>query len=306
MKNREKRNNQENNIKKEKKGGKKLQNPSKNFSFDKDNLDNNGDIFSNIKKTSGLSLSGVKIVKNSSIPVKNKVPALTIGNEVHFSHGSFSPDTRLGKKIISHELFHVHQQRTSKTRNQRSRNDYLKLESEADHFANKTEKGERTNLSTAPLKVSSPAMQMWGYKNRGLKFWKKTDDEVAEEKNTQQEAPVVKSNEQKEGIGDKISPYKDIGLGAKKLSDSSDVGEKMKDFSKIDGFGEGKIGVGTKLSMLGAASDTLNAGKAGFGAWKDFRKVKFSKDKGGKGWQGAMRSAGRGTRNLAGLASDGL
>ncbi|MCP4214823.1 MAG: DUF4157 domain-containing protein, partial [bacterium] len=59
---------------------------------------------------------GVQIHENSASAVSLGALAYTRGNDIHFAPGQFRPNTSEGKKLLSHELGHVVQQREGRVK----------------------------------------------------------------------------------------------------------------------------------------------------------------------------------------------
>ena len=64
----------------------------------------------------GTDFSGVRIHTDSSASQMNKsiqAKAFTVGNDIYFSKGRFSPESASGKELLAHELTHTIQQGAS-------------------------------------------------------------------------------------------------------------------------------------------------------------------------------------------------
>ncbi len=89
-------------------------------------------LINNIYLLYGLDLENVKIHTGpyaEEITHKTGAEALTMGNDIYFSSGSFAPQTEKGKELLLHELEHVNQFR--KGQNLTFREDFEKSELEA-------------------------------------------------------------------------------------------------------------------------------------------------------------------------------
>ena len=59
----------------------------------------------------GADLSQVRVLNNSALVNGTGAQAYTVGSDIHFATGAYSPDTPEGRKLLAHELAHVVQQK---------------------------------------------------------------------------------------------------------------------------------------------------------------------------------------------------
>lgn len=325
-------------LREKRKSGKSFPANKKEYSFNEGKLNAPEDVLSRFSRKTGHNFSAVKLKRNSEHARKLGVKAFTHGNDIHFGQNDYAPNTTLGRKIISHELMHVVQQSKQQTNKlKHSDTSYESHEKDADAKAKNIESADAQVKSTAPIVVKSPALQAWGYKDRGFKFWKKSDKEKEAAKAEEQAIPhnPAEESEAKAQPEEKKAPALDptakevdtgtklsTGAGAAKVVQGSIDADKAG--KPVTGKKSGALGLtGHKIggvaaekiadaggSVMGSASAVLgltSVGKATKGVVKDFKKGKFdSEEEGGVGKQGMLRSAGRGVRNAASVASAGL
>jgi len=142
------------------------------------------DFRSKMESSFNEDFSNIEIVKSSRVAKQMNTTAFTQGNKIHFAPGAFNSTSKNGKKIISHELAHVKQQRQGRVKNRYSgvdatNSEDFKLENEAIKFAEKANAGESLNLSrsskaSSTFSTSSPVQ--FYTKIKGKKYDRVSDD----------------------------------------------------------------------------------------------------------------------------------
>ncbi|NMM47263.1 eCIS core domain-containing protein [Marinigracilibium pacificum] len=107
------------------------------------------EIKSNMEANFGVDFSNVKIFINDKSAIEIGALAYTQGDEIHFAPGHYNPYSPEGKKLLSHELTHVVQQRQGRVQPGKKQNkggysinsDQL-LEREADLMSEKVATGK--------------------------------------------------------------------------------------------------------------------------------------------------------------------
>ena len=108
----------------------------------------------------GEDFSDVNIHKDSSQSKELNAHAHTQGNDIHFAHGMYNPESQKGQELLGHELTHVVQQREGRVQPTVQKkgvniNDDEGLEKEADEMGVKAAKGEKTGVAGAAASGSS-------------------------------------------------------------------------------------------------------------------------------------------------------
>ena len=58
----------------------------------------------------GIDLGAVRIHRDSDVAPRIQATAFTVGSDIHFAPGRYSPETSAGRRLLAHELAHVIQQ----------------------------------------------------------------------------------------------------------------------------------------------------------------------------------------------------
>lgn len=237
--------------------GKKLESPNILGGYD-----NEVDLSYYSEKT-GENLNDVQVHFNSQKARGIGSKAFAHGNDIHFSDFNKGTNNEEQQRILSHELVHILHQRKGKVNyfdKDSAEKNYNHLENDANSKGAALSRGQSISVGAAGTKAS-PVMQMWGYKDRGWKFWKDKEKEKQPEE--------IEMTE--------------IGHGAHDDDEAQQQAERPSTdevFKKHYGDG-GEMGM-KKVNDLAAVADkeknTIDAAKGiGGGAYKTYKGISQSK-----------------------------
>lgn len=257
---------------------------------------------SKMEQSFEADFSNVNVYQNSPQASQMGAKAYTQGNDIHFSEGSFNPNSTSGQELIGHELTHVVQQRAGKVKPTTSVggvpvNDSASLESEADSAGKAVSQDKPVQQKSAAPSASSQGETVQGW---GIPDWMKdAGNAVAGAASSAWEGT-------KHVVGSAASSVGDAGEslwnGAKSVAKGAAEGVKSAATGAAKGISSAASGMfngiksagGGIISGVGSAVKGIGSGiqQGASGIWNGTKNVVNSGMEAASGFAGSMADAG--------------